>query len=79
MKEPTNSSRPELNHPLLILLQVRGGDRLGDFLQGQLKVAAGHRHLQLLPGQRADLLGTQAADASSHGHQGRVPGRHQSG
>lgn len=51
-------SRSKLRHPFFIFLQVCRRNRFGDFLQSQLKVPLGNRHLKLLFRKRTNLLGS---------------------
>ena len=74
LRDVSCSHGAELPHPGVVLGQVGGGHGLGDLLEREREVLHGDGHLQLVLGEGADLLGTQALDAPSHGHHGRVPG-----
>lgn len=66
------SAGSELGDPLLVFLQVCGGDRFRNFLQSRLEILHGRRHVHLVSGNVTDLLRGQALDSPSHSHQRSV-------
>ena len=67
-----NLGRPELYHPLLVLVEVLARDRFIAFGDGVEEVLLGDGKVQFVLVQVSDLARLQAGNFPAHAHHGRI-------
>ena len=67
-----NLGRPELYHPLFVLVEVLARDGFVAFGDGVQEVLLGDRKVQLFPVQVSYLARLKAGNFPAHAHHGRV-------